>query len=80
MHCPRDMHNHGTELAMKVVRQARLELSGGSTPDLLRPRDTCESRQHSQLIWFALQCGKAKQCTVLCDHDHIPVSQGCMRV
>ena len=31
-------HNHGTELAMKVVRQARLEHSGGSTPDLLRPR------------------------------------------
>ena len=30
-------HNQGTELAMKVVRQARLELSGGSTPDLLRP-------------------------------------------
>ena len=28
---------HGTELAMKVVRQARLELSGGSTPDQLRP-------------------------------------------
>ena len=36
-HCPSDTHNHGTELAMKVVRQARLELSGGSTPDLLRP-------------------------------------------
>ena len=37
LHCPSDTHNHGTELAMKVVRQARLELSGGSTPDLLRP-------------------------------------------
>ena len=24
-------------MAMKVVMQARLELSGGSTPDLLRP-------------------------------------------
>ena len=24
-------------MAMKVMRQARLELSGGSTPDLLRP-------------------------------------------
>ena len=24
-------------MAMKVVRQARLELSGGSTPDQLRP-------------------------------------------
>ena len=36
-HCPRDTHNQGTELAMKVVRQERLELSGGSTPDLLRP-------------------------------------------
>ena len=36
-HCPFDTHNHGTELAMKVVRQARLELSGGSTPDLLSP-------------------------------------------
>ena len=26
---------------MKVVRQARLELSGGSTPDLLRPPLIC---------------------------------------
>ena len=26
-------------MAMKVVRQARLELSGGSTPDQLRPWD-----------------------------------------
>ena len=38
LHCPSDTHNQGTELAMKVVRQARLELSGGSTPDLLRPQ------------------------------------------
>ena len=37
MPCPRDTHNQGTEMAMKVVRQAQLELSGGSTPDLLRP-------------------------------------------
>ena len=37
LHCPSDTHNQGTEMAMKVVRQARLELSGGSTPDLLRP-------------------------------------------
>ena len=37
--CLRDTHNHGIELAMKVVRQARLELSGGSTPDLLRPKN-----------------------------------------
>ena len=36
-YCPRDTHNHGTELAMKVVRQARLELSGGSTPGQLGP-------------------------------------------
>ena len=36
-HCPSDTHNQGPEMAMKVVRQARLELSGGSTPDLLRP-------------------------------------------
>ena len=36
-HCLRDKNNHGTELAMKVVRQAWLELSGGSTPDQLRP-------------------------------------------
>ena len=35
-HCPRDAHNNGTEMAMKVVRQARLEHSGGSTPDQLR--------------------------------------------
>ena len=27
-------------MAMKVVRQARLELSGGSTPDQLRPHPT----------------------------------------
>ena len=38
------------------------------------------SKKHSELIWFALQCDKAKPCTVLCDHDHTPVSQGCMRV
>ena len=37
LHCPSDTHNQGTELAMKVVRQARLELSGRSTPDQLRP-------------------------------------------
>ena len=36
-HCLRDTNNHGTELAMKAVRQARLELSGGSTPDQLKP-------------------------------------------
>ena len=36
-HCQRDTNNHGTELAMKAVRQARLELSGGSTPDQLKP-------------------------------------------
>ena len=29
-----DMNTNGSELAMKAVRQARLELSGGSTPDL----------------------------------------------
>ena len=37
VHCPSDTHNQGTETATKVVRQARLELSGGSTPDRLRP-------------------------------------------
>ena len=36
-HCPRDTNNLGTELAMKAMRQARLELSGGSTPDQLKP-------------------------------------------
>ena len=36
-HCLRDKYKHGTEAAIKVVRQARLELSGGSTPDQLRP-------------------------------------------
>ena len=30
MHYPSDAHNQGTELAMKVVRQAWLELSGGA--------------------------------------------------
>ena len=29
-------------MAMKVVRQARLELSGGSTPDQLSPPPTME--------------------------------------
>ena len=29
-----DTNTNGTELAMKAVRQAGLELSGGSTPDL----------------------------------------------
>ena len=38
------------------------------------------SRQHWVLIWFALLCGKVKQCTMICDYDHIPVSRGCMRV
>ena len=33
-------------MAMKVVRQARLELSGGSTPDQLRP---CMA--HPMMIW-----------------------------
>ena len=42
-HCLRDKNNHGTELAMKVVRQARLELSGGSTPDQLRPPETARA-------------------------------------
>ena len=31
------------------------------------------------LIWFALQCSKAKQCTVSCGYDHMPVSRGNMR-
>ena len=33
-HCPRDTNTCGTEMATKAVRQARLELSGGSAPDL----------------------------------------------
>ena len=32
---------------MKVVRQARLELSGGSTPDQLRPLPTCCARRRT---------------------------------
>ena len=36
-------------------------------------------RHHSALIWFALQCSKAKQCTVRCGSDHMPVSRGYMR-
>ena len=44
-HCPRDTNNHGTELAMKAVRQARLELSGGSTPDQLKPPRGCAVRK-----------------------------------
>ena len=37
------------------------------------------SRQHSALIWFALQCNKSKQCTESRSYDHIPVSWGYMR-
>ena len=37
------------------------------------------SRQHSALIWFALQCSKSKQCTVSRGYDHMPLSQGYMR-
>ena len=37
------------------------------------------SRQHSALIWFALQCSKSKQCTEIHDNDHMPVSQGYMQ-
>ena len=48
-HCPRDTHNHGTELAMKVLRQARLELSGGSTPDLLRPQPPLQQNPDDDL-------------------------------
>ena len=44
----RDTDNHGTEMAMKVVRQARLELSGGSTPYQLRP-DGSQLRGRPQL-------------------------------
>ena len=32
-HCLRDTDNHGSQKAMKVVRQAWLEVRGGSTPD-----------------------------------------------
>ena len=35
-------------------------------------------RQHSALIWFAL-CSKAKQYTVSCGYDRMPVSRGYMR-
>ena len=37
------------------------------------------SRQHSALIWFALQCSKSKQYTVSCGHDHMPALRGYMR-
>ena len=46
------------------------------------PRPTSyltNSRQHSALIWFALQCSKSKQCTVSRGNDHMPVSWGYMR-
>ena len=33
-------------------------------------------RPHSALVWFALLCSKAKQCTVSCGYDHMPVSRG----
>ena len=51
-HCLRDTNNHGTELATKAVRQARLELSGGSTPDQLKPRvEESLTRRRSSPHW-----------------------------
>ena len=61
---------------MKAVGQARLERQWRVHTCPIAAPDT----QHSVLIWFALQCGKAKQYTVICDYDHIPVSWGCMQV
>ena len=37
-------------MAMKVVRQARLELSGGSTPDQLRPPG--KPRRLTPWVWI----------------------------
>ena len=34
---------------------------------------------HSIRIWVALQSSEAKQCTVSCGYDHVPVSRGYMR-
>ena len=42
-------------MAMKVVRQARLELSGGSTPDQLRPNALNHSRP-ARPCSFPLSC------------------------
>ena len=40
------------------------------------PHANATSRQHSALVWFAVQCSKAEQCTVSCGYDHMPVSRG----
>ena len=40
---------------MKVVRQARLELSGGSTPDQLRPGSSIPLVQTPDLLRFWIQ-------------------------
>ena len=43
------------------------------------PHPPLNSRQHSALIWFALQSSKSKQCTEIRGDDHMPVSRGYMR-
>ena len=45
----------------------------------LPPNHKTNSRQHSALIGFALQCSKSKQCTEVHGYDHMPVSRGYMR-
>ena len=69
-----------------LVHLARKKSTGPSgipppPPPPARPQGNLKatSRQHSALIWFALQCSKAKQCTVSCGYDHMPVSRGYMR-
>ena len=37
------------------------------------------SRQHSVRVRVELQSSEAKQCTVSCGYDHMPVSRGYMR-
>ena len=37
------------------------------------------SRQHSRLVWFMLQCSKAKQSTENGGYDHKPVTRGYMQ-
>ena len=51
-------------MAMKVVRQARLELSGGSTPDQLRPPprapSLCPADSNCQLQWHLFDSNRPR--------------------
>ena len=58
---------------------ALCEGAGRCLPPPLYTCCAAMSRQHSVRFWVALQSSEAKQCTVSCSCDHMPVSRGYMR-